>query len=147
TACIASAISSWPGRSMLRGLTTAASGDASDISFFTNIFRDAKLPSIIIGPDSTVLFWNRAAERLFGWSSQEVLGRTLPLVPTDRMEEHHRIRQRSLTGEGFSQERITRLTKDGRQIEVSLSTWPIRDAHGNVTAIIGIFSEAAAEEL
>jgi PAS domain S-box-containing protein len=102
---------------------------------------------VIIAPDSMVLFWNSAAERLFGWSPEEVLGRPLPFVPADRMDEHRRIRQRSLDGQGFSQHRITRLAKDGRPIEVSFSTWPIRDADGCVVAIIGICVDIGAEEL
>jgi PAS domain-containing protein len=55
-----------------------------DVPFFADVFRGSAVPSIIIAPDSMVLFWNAAAERLFGWSSAEVLGRPLPLVPPDR---------------------------------------------------------------
>src|SRR5215475_906001 len=132
---------------MLRGSTASSSDDALAISFFANVFRDSLVASIIIAPDSTVLFWNAAAQRLFGWSSEEVLGRTLPSVPADRLDEHHQIRQRTLAGEGFSQHRITRLAKDGTPIEVGLSTWPIRGADGRVIAIIGIFADVGSEEL
>ena len=132
---------------MLSVSTTSSSDDVLAVSFFTNVFRDSAVASIIIAPDSTVLFWNGAAQRLFGWSSEEVLGRTLPSVPADQLDEHRRIRQRTLEGEGFSQQRITRLAKDGSPIEVSLSTWPIRGADGRVIALIGIFGDIGAEEL
>jgi two-component system, cell cycle sensor histidine kinase and response regulator CckA len=128
---------------------TPPSNDVSDISFFADVFRESALPSVIVAPDSIVLFWNGAAERLFGWSSEEVLGRPLALVlvPPGRMDEHLQIRQRTLAGQGFSQHRITRLAKDGRLMEVSISTWPIRGADGNVIGIIGIYADVDAEEL
>jgi PAS domain S-box-containing protein len=94
-----------------------------------------------------VLFWNAAAERVFGWSEEELLGRTLPLVPPHGMDEHRRIRQRTLDGEGFSQQRITRLAKDGTPIEVSLTVWPVRAAAGRVSALIGIYGEIDGEQL
>ena len=94
-----------------------------------------------------MLFWNAAAERLFGWSSAEVVGGTLPLIPPGGMDEHYRIRQRTLEGQGFSQHRITRVAKDGRLIELSLSTWPVRDAFGQVKALIGIFADICTEDL
>jgi PAS domain S-box-containing protein len=102
---------------------------------------------MIIAPDSVVLFWNAAAERLFGWSSEEVLGRPLLVVPPDRADEHRRIRQRILNGHSFLQQRITRRTKDGRRIELSLSTWPIRGTDGSVIGVIGIFADIGAKEL
>src|SRR5262249_26444924 len=76
------------------------------------------------------------------------LGRSLTsvLVPPDRAGQHRRIRLRTLAGRGFSQHRITRRVKDGRLIEVSLSTWPIRGAEGSVIGIIGIYADIGAEE-
>ncbi len=120
--------------------------DVLDVSFFADVFRHSAVASVIIAPDSTVLFWNAAAERLFGWTAEEVIGHQLPLVPPERMEEHLRIRQRALEGQGSSQQRVTRVTKDGTPIEVDLSTWPIRAASGSVTALVGILTEAGAEQ-
>ena len=124
-----------------------SSNNALDVRFFADVFRESAVPSVIIGPDSTVLFWNAAAERLFGWTSEELIGRTLPLVPPDAFEEHLRLRKRTLEGQGFTQHRITRLAKDGRPIELSLSTWPVRGPDGRVNAIIGIYSDVSAEEV
>src|SRR5690348_10784133 len=93
-------------------LTTPFAADVLDVSFFAEVFRDSAVPSVILDPNSTVMFWNAAAERLFGWSSDEVVGRKLPLVPPDRLEEHYRMRQRTPEGRGFTQHRITRLAKD-----------------------------------
>jgi PAS domain S-box-containing protein len=120
-----------------------------DISFFADVFRDSLVPSVIITPAGVVLFWNGAAERLFGWTPEELLGRPLTsaLVPADGVDEHRQIRRRTSEGQGFSQHRITRLGKDGRRIELSLSTWPIHGADGRVVAITGIYADVGAEEL
>jgi PAS domain S-box-containing protein len=128
--------------------TVTAHGGVLDVSFFADVFRDSGVPSVILAPNGLVLFWNGAAERLFGWSTEEVLGRSLTsvLVPPDRAGQHRRIRLRTLAGRGFSQHRITRRVKDGRLIEVSLSTWPIRGAEGSVIGIIGIYADIGAEE-
>ena len=132
---------------MLKTPTAPSAGGLLDVSFFANVFRDSAIPTFILTPDDTVLFWNAAAERLSGWSSEEVLGRQLPLVPPERMDEHRQFWRRVLEGEGFSQQRVTRRDKSGRMLELSLSTWPIRDADGRVTATIGIYADIRAEEL
>src|SRR5215469_12432963 len=121
--------------------------DVCNVSFFADVFLDSPVPSIIIAADGTVLFWNAAAERLFGWSSEEVLGRPLPIVPPHLMDEHRWIRRHTLDGQGFWQHRITRVAKDGRRIELGLSTWPIRGTDGGVIGIIGIYANIAAKEL
>jgi PAS domain S-box-containing protein len=123
------------------------SGEFADISFFTNVFHDSAVPAVIIGPDSAVLFWNSAAQRLFGWSSEEVLGRPLPLIPPDGLDEHLLLRQRTLDGQGFSLHRLQRLHKDGTPIELSLSTWPIRGTDGRAVAMVGIYTDVGAEQL
>jgi PAS domain S-box-containing protein len=132
---------------MLTRPITPTPENISGVPFFADVFRDSAVPSVIIASDSTVLFWNAAAERLFGWSSGEALGRPLPSVPRDRMDEHIRLRQRTLDGQGFSQHRVTRLAKDGTPLELSLSTWPIRGADGRITAMVGIFIDIGAEQL
>jgi PAS domain S-box-containing protein len=120
--------------------------DLFDVSFFRKFFDDSPVPTLILGADGTALFWNDAAEGLFGWSAEEVLGHKLPTIPPDRIEEYQQLHRRALAGEGFSQRHVTRLSKDGRRIELSLSTWPIRSADGHVTATVGIYTEILTAE-
>ena len=119
----------------------------SAISFFAGVFRDSDVPAVVIAPDSTVLFWNEAMERLFGWSAEQAVGRLLPVVPSDQWEEHLEFRRRTQSGEGYSQHRVTRRNKQGQAVEVTLGTWPIRDGDGTVTAMVGIYGDVRAEEL
>jgi PAS domain S-box-containing protein len=121
-------------------------GKPLDVSFFADVIRDSPVPTCILAPDRTVLFWNSAVERLTGWSPEEVLGRQLPLVPPQRMDEHLQLWRRSQEGEGFAQRRVTRRDKKGRTLEASLSMWPIRDADGHVTATIVVYADVHAEE-
>ncbi|MGJ4887141.1 PAS domain S-box protein [Bradyrhizobium sp. HKCCYLRH3099] len=79
--------------------------------------------------------WNRAAEQLFGYASDEALGNDIGLiVPPDRRSEVDRILERIGGGEKIEHHETVRRHKDGHQIEVSLSVSPILDARG---AVIG----------
>jgi PAS domain S-box-containing protein len=127
--------------------TASSTASVPDICFFADVFRDSAIPTLIMTPDSRVLFWNAAMERLFGWSAEEVLGRSLPLVPPERWEEHLQLRQRTADGKAYSRHRIVRRDKAGRPVEVSLSTWPIRGADGHVIAFVAIYVEVQTEEL
>ena len=132
---------------MLETSTAPSSGRSPDISFFADVFRNSAIATLIMGPDSRVLFWNAAMERLFGWSAEEAVGRPLPLVPPERWEEHLKLRRRTQTGKGFSRHRIIRRDKKGGPVEVSLSTWPIRGAEGQVIAIVGIYADVETDDL
>ena len=77
--------------------------------------------------------WNRAAERLFGWTAEEAAGRHISLIiPDDRREEEQEILARLRRGEGLDHFETVRITKDGRLVNISLSVSPIRDASGRV---------------
>jgi len=79
--------------------------------------------------------WNAAAERLFGYSAAEAIGRNITLIiPPERLAEEARIIETIKRGERVEQFETVRIAKDGRRIDVSLSISPIRDASG---ALIG----------
>ena len=81
--------------------------------------------------DGIILTWNRAAERLYGYSAEEVKGRPISvLLPPDRPNELMAILERLRRGEGIAHYETVRCTKDGRRIDVSLTVSPIKDAAG-----------------
>jgi two-component system, cell cycle sensor histidine kinase and response regulator CckA len=85
--------------------------------------------------------WNRAAEQMFGWTAEEVLGRQLPYIPPDIMELF-RSRQGIQTQEsGIAGAETRRLRKDGTVIDVLISTAVLRDAHGAPSGFIGIIND------
>jgi two-component system sensor kinase FixL len=92
---------------------------------------------VILGKtlDGTVTSWNPGAERLYGYTAAEMIGRPVSvLVPPDRYDEVPQILERLRRGEAVSDYETQRVTKTGRRIDVSLRISPIRDRSG---ALIG----------
>ena len=78
--------------------------------------------------------WNKGAERLYGYTPEEVLGKHVSLmVPDDRLDELHQITERCLRGERVERTETVRRRKDGRLVDVSLTISPLRDPAGRLT--------------
>jgi PAS domain S-box-containing protein len=83
--------------------------------------------------DGIVLSWNRAAERIYGYSSHEAVGRPISfLVPPDRFDEVPQILQRIRQGERVEHYATKHSRKDRTRISVSLTVSPIRDEAGGI---------------
>jgi two-component system cell cycle sensor histidine kinase/response regulator CckA len=89
----------------------------------------------IIGKDlhGTILSWNAAAERLYGYSAAEARGQSIQLIiPADRPQEGQEILERIRRGEHISHFETIRIGKNRNPIDVSLSVSPIKDASGTI---------------
>ncbi|HYO20341.1 MAG TPA: PAS domain S-box protein, partial [Dermatophilaceae bacterium] len=87
-------------------------------------------------PDGTITSWNPAAERIFGYSSAEVLrAHDDLLTPEDRVDEVVSIRARTLAGRRVDHFESTRVRKDGKLLTLSIGVSPIRDGEGEVVGI------------
>jgi PAS domain S-box-containing protein len=85
--------------------------------------------------DGRLLSWNRAAERMYGYTTEEVIGKPVSLLlPPDRPEELTRILQGIRNGERVDHLETIRRAKDGHLVHVSLTIAPIRDAEGKIVA-------------
>ena len=85
------------------------------------------------GPDKKIQSWNPGAERLFGYTEREMLGRSiLELIPDECRTEAERSCQTLHAGQSVETPDTLRLHKDGRRLEVWVSTSPILDASGAV---------------
>ncbi|CAA9490871.1 MAG: diguanylate cyclase/phosphodiesterase (GGDEF & EAL domains) with PAS/PAC sensor(s) [uncultured Rubrobacteraceae bacterium] len=90
-------------------------------------------------PDGTILSWNRGAEKLFGYSAEEIEGKHVSiLAPPDRMDEMNEILRRVGGGETIGAYETERLSKDGRRTPVSLTVSPERNAKGHIIGIATI---------
>lgn len=92
----------------------------------------------IIGKDSRglVIAWNKAAERIFGYRAEDILGRPITMiVPSGRLAEEEDILRRAGVGERLITLETERRCKDGRIIPVSLTITPIRDDNGQLIGI------------
>jgi PAS domain S-box-containing protein len=77
--------------------------------------------------------WNKGAERLFGYTAEEVIGKSITiLTPLDRLDEESRILERIRRGERVDPYETVRRRKDGSLIEISLAVSPVRDAEGTI---------------
>jgi PAS domain S-box-containing protein len=83
--------------------------------------------------DGIVISWNPAAERLFGWSADEMVGGSIRrLLPADRQEEEDQILARIRSGERVKPFYTKRLHKDGHLLDVEVSVSPVRDSGGRI---------------
>ena len=98
--------------------------------------RRARLAAIVESSDDAIIGktvegiitnWNRAAERIYGYTSEDAVGQHISmLVPAERPDEIPRILEILRRGEKIDHFETVRVTKDGRRIDISLTVSPIR---------------------
>lgn len=98
-----------------------------------------QIPDAILAVSSQgeVLSWNDAAEKIFGYTQIEALGKSLPelIVPSESADEELRLHQEALEAEGELYECVRR-RKDGTLVHVSVASKPMRDASGALNFVL-----------
>jgi PAS domain S-box-containing protein len=103
--------------------------------------------------NGVILSWNRAAERMFGYAAEEVIGKDISILSApDRIDELPEILSRLRRGERVEHFKTKRQAKDGRILTVSLTVSPLFDASGGIVGASRVardisVSEAQAEAL
>lgn len=105
------------------------------------LFHASPLAIIAIDKKGNVTTWNPAAERMFGWSGDEVIGRALPGIPEDKREVSQKRRAQVLRGEVIVNDEVQRYRKDGSTIDLSVSAAPIYDAAGNISGVMSVVAD------
>ena len=83
--------------------------------------------------DGIITSWNKSAQRIFGYSAEEAIGKHITLIiPEDRREEEISILARLRRGERVDHFQTVRIRKDGTTLDVSLTISPVRDSAGRV---------------
>src|SRR6202011_2680059 len=83
--------------------------------------------------DGIVKTWNLGAERLFGYTAEEAIGKPITLlIPMDRRDEESEILSRIRRGERIDHYETVRRRKDGSLVEISLTVSPIKNAEGTI---------------
>jgi PAS domain S-box-containing protein len=97
------------------------------------LIDSSPLALVEFGLDTGVRLWNPAAERIFGWTAEEMLGVAgLPLAPPDKRAEAQDLFERVRDGESINDYETVRLRKDGTLVAVSIAAAPVRDHSGRV---------------
>jgi PAS domain S-box-containing protein len=120
--------------SMQRNTTQARAEDHA-VAHLAAIVMHAHDAIISKTLDGTVVSWNPTAERMFGYSAAEIIGKSIvAIIPPERLHEEDEILGRLRRGEIIDHFETERVRKDGQRIPISLTISPIRRADG---AIIG----------
>src|SRR4051794_27736714 len=100
---------------------------------------------VAIGPDFAVTVWNPAAERMFGWAADDVLGRVAPIVPDELKAEHNAVLERIREGGQISI--VTRrFHRAGHLIDVRIDASVLRDAAGDLIGWVSVFHPIEEDE-
>ncbi len=97
------------------------------------LVESSDLPMIGKTREGIITSWNRAAERMYGYRSEEAVGQPITLLfPADRLDEFARIMERIIRGERVDLYETTRRRKDGTLLPVSITVSPIYDDEGRI---------------
>ena len=107
------------------------------------VIERAPVAIVEVGLDDLVKLWNPAAERIFGWSPEEVLGRPVPTVAPGLEADFRSILTEIRGGRPHEALETVGLCKDGSLVDVEISAAPIRDAAGAVAGHIAVFTDVS----
>ena len=95
--------------------------------------------------DGIITAWNPAAERMFGWSAQEAIGKSIEIiVPEDRRAELRDILARIMRGARIQHYETRRIAKNGMPVDVSLTVSPVKSPTGEIVGISKIARDITA---
>ncbi|WP_240704702.1 sensor histidine kinase [Croceicoccus sediminis] len=135
----------------------AQSGSDAPARSLTDIAPEALLAAIVEGTDDAIISktldgivtsWNPGAERLFGYTAEEMVGQSMrKLIPEERDTEEDAILRQIAAGRRVSSLHTTRLRKTGAPVRVSVTVSPVRDASGQIIGASKIARDVGALEL
>jgi PAS domain S-box-containing protein len=99
------------------------------------------LAIIVIDRDGVVRVWSPAAERVFGWSRREVLGRVFPIFPPEREHERERNLRETFAGRPLSGVETVRWRKDGSRIDVAVWTSLLRGPQDEPESLLAVVAD------
>lgn len=142
-------VSAWPVRNTageISGLSLVARDDGERLeaektkALFASIVESSEDAIFSVTPSGEILSWNASAERLFGYTEAELMGRHIRLLGSVGIsaEKEKTIFETVVAGHVVPVFDTVFMSKNGTPIDVSLSVSPVRDAQGRVSAIAGI---------
>ena len=101
---------------------------------------------VAFNTDRTVMLWNPAAERMFGWAAEEVIGLEPPTIPEELAAEHNAVFER-VRGGGQISFATRRIRKDGSMLDVRIDTSALTDSDGEVLGWVNICHQTGEDDV
>jgi PAS domain S-box-containing protein len=114
---------------------------------FEQLVEASPVGIVVLDINKSVVLWNKAAEDIFGWTADEILGQPYPLVPPTEEAEFSKLFDRVMSGQGFRSIDSTRRRKDNSEVALSMSTTPVRDSAGRVIAALALLNDLSQQRL
>ncbi len=106
-----------------------------------SIVEVSPLGMMYVEKEGGVKLWNKAAEDIFGWSAADVVGGDLPFIIDEHSSDCAKVFDSVLMGQTHTDLELKRFRRDGRLIDISLSTSPVSDKAGNIVGLMGVFAD------
>ncbi|MGP2442687.1 SpoIIE family protein phosphatase [Streptomyces sp. JW3] len=114
-------------------------GTTKEEQLYRRLVESSQDAILIKTLDGEITFWNRAAQRLYGYSRQEAVGRHIGmLIPAGLKDEEAGLLRRLARGERIEHYETRRTTRDGRTLDIDVTLWPIRSDDGTITSACSV---------
>jgi PAS domain S-box-containing protein len=101
---------------------------------------------VAFNTNRTVMLWNPAAERMFGWAAEEVIGLEPPTIPEELAAEHNAVFER-VRGGGQISFATRRIRKDGSMLDLRIDTSALTDSDGEVLGWVNICHQTGEDDV
>lgn len=105
------------------------------------VIEASPLAIIAVDPSYRVILWNGSAQRIFGWSAEEVLGQVIPSVPPEKRKELETQWKQTVIENRAASMETQRLRRDGSLIDVAVYWAPLKAIDGTAQGILGVLAD------
>jgi PAS domain S-box-containing protein len=105
------------------------------------VIQSAPVGILEVDLDTRVIRWNPAAQQIFGWAPEEIIGRPVPIVPPAKQAEFETVLATVRDGRQFPNVETFRQRKDGTLVDVEIAAAPVRDRSGKVVSHMVVFTD------
>ncbi len=105
------------------------------------VIQSAPVAILEVDLSSRVIRWNPAAEQIFGWAPDEILGSPVPIVPPSKQAEFEDVLATVRSGRRYPNVETYRQRKDGSLVDVELAAAPVRDSTDRVVSHMVVFTD------
>jgi PAS domain S-box-containing protein len=105
------------------------------------VIHSAPVGILEVDLEERVIRWNPAAERIFGWSAEEILGMPVPIVPPQKQAEFEAVLATVRSGRRYPNTETFRKRKDGTLVDVEIAAAPVRGSTGEVVSHMVVFTD------